>query len=321
MNELQLLNAAWEQPAPPSAAAFQSARASLLDLANGDVRRAGRRWRMPRPGARLAVAVTAVAAAVAVIAGITVSGTRTPRSGSEPATLTAVVVLEKAAAAAQAQPFTAPRPGPWIYIKVLTCAPQFNFAKVRTRKPVGKVVGPNAPLVCTTGESWAPVYGTPAAAYQDNAPISYAALMALPKTPAGLLGWARRNAGPANGDAFQILDSLLYDNLLPPPIEAATFRALALIPGVTLIRDTTDIQGRPALGICYDIPGGWLRVEILLNPSTYAYLGERDVAIANYTTQTTGPRGRIVWGVRKGQVWMLIAREAAAVVDRPGQLP
>jgi hypothetical protein len=326
MDELQLLSAVWEQPDPPSAAAFSSARASLLDLASGDPRKAGHRRQAPWPKARVAAGLVAVVAGAAVVAGVVASGggkhPPSPGPSGSPASLTAAVVLDRAASAAAAQPFTPPRPDQWVYIEYQVSQPLTRGVPARAgQPPAGLVVGPHAPLHTQYQYWWAPADGKLTDFnLEEQQAIGYAGLLQLPKTPARLLAWARRTVPieyppPASGSAFDVLDSLLYNDLLPPSVEATIFHALALMPGVTLTRHTTGIQGGLAIGISY-IDGGWERVEILLNPSTYGYLGERDVATADYTSGGPHP-----WTVRKGQVWRLIVRKAAAVVNHDGQLP
>ncbi|KAB2340540.1 RNA polymerase sigma factor [Actinomadura rudentiformis] len=60
------------------------------------------------------------------------------------------------------------------------------------------------------------------------------------------------------------------------------------------------------------------RTEIMIDPKTYAYLGERTVAIKNHTS--TGTDG--TWSVKKGAVLNLETRTASGrFVDRPGEVP
>lgn len=102
---------------------------------------------------------------------------------------------------------------------------------------------------------------------------------------------------------------------LPPAQEAATYRAMAKIPGVGLNRRAVDVQGRPAVAVFFIIEG-WLKSEILLDPVTYAYRGHRSIAVKDHTSPAS-PR----WTIKKGTIESQSARLAAGFVDRPGQRP
>jgi RNA polymerase sigma factor (sigma-70 family) len=58
-----------------------------------------------------------------------------------------------------------------------------------------------------------------------------------------------------------------------------------------------------------------IRVELILDPQTFYYLGERSVA----ANDASAPDGE--WEVAKGTVLSASARTSAAIVDRPGQRP
>jgi hypothetical protein len=144
----------------------------------------------------------------------------------------------------------------------------------------------------------------------------------IPLDPDALIAWAKKDApraGERDGKAFEILASLLNDNLVPPRQEAAVYRAMAKIPGVTLDRKTVDVAGRPALAVSRVIEG-FLRQEVLLDRTTYAYLGERSVVTKDHTgTGGTGDHG--TWTVEKGTIDVFSVRLAAAFVDQPGRRP
>ncbi|HEV2872938.1 MAG TPA: CU044_5270 family protein, partial [Actinomycetota bacterium] len=85
------------------------------------------------------------------------------------------------------------------------------------------------------------------------------------------------------GDTVQDRAFLLIDGMLqtvqPAEVRAALYQALAKIPGVTVVQGATDAAGRR--GVAFSraaaIEGsgssGWLRLEIILDPTTYHYLG------------------------------------------------
>jgi len=57
---------------------------------------------------------------------------------------------------------------------------------------------------------------------------------------------------PENLDAAVPLLNLLREAITPPPVSAALYRAAALIPGVTVVADTTDAIGRHGVAVALD---------------------------------------------------------------------
>lgn len=330
MNDLEILHDAWAEPDPPADAARAAARTALLDRAAAGPTPVARRFRLPRLGVRLAV-VGALAAAVA--AGVTVvqtaggadeHGRPRPVVPGLPAgpVANASEALERAAHAAETRAFTPPRPDQWIYIE--------------SRSRTGK--RPNGPLDDDPRETvvirtWKRADGTKQAMVEDGRlvvsesgppttpPSDYASLTALPADPQALLRWTYKQMGglgeTAEGrysTAYGMLGAILRDNVLPPKTEAAVFRAIKLIPGVTLVEGRVDAAGRPALGLGR-VAEGWLHEELLLDPATYAYLGERSVARKDHTAR--GLDGTM--SVRKGDLLNLTVRLKAGIVDEAGQ--
>jgi hypothetical protein len=62
------------------------------------------------------------------------------------------------------------------------------------------------------------------------------------------------------------------------------------------------------------IQEGYLHREVLIDATTYRYIGERTIAIKDHTS--TGEDG--TWQVRKGAILNLETRTGAAIVDAPG---
>jgi hypothetical protein len=108
---------------------------------------------------------------------------------------------------------------------------------------------------------------------------------------------------------------ILRNGVAPPKAEAAIFRAIKLLPGVTLNKDAVDLAGRKAVAVGL-VMGGYLRQEILLDQKTYRYLGERTVAIKDHTEHATDG----TWTTKKGGVINLDVRTASGIVDKPGQV-
>jgi hypothetical protein len=110
-----------------------------------------------------------------------------------------------------------------------------------------------------------------------------------------------------------MLSAILRDHVLPPKQEAALFRAIKQIPGVTLA-GKVDAAGRPAIALGRTTEG-WLREELLLDPTTYAYLGERSIAIKDHILKGGDGTAK----VKKGTLQLQSVRLAARIVDKPGQ--
>jgi hypothetical protein len=88
------------------------------------------------------------------------------------------------------------------------------------------------------------------------------------------------------------------------------------IPRVTV--ETVDIGGRPALALGLQT-SSWLREELLLEPDTYTYRGERSTvtrdAVIN-PEKAGNATGAVYQGSRLVVEWL-----TTAVVDRPGERP
>ncbi|MFI6908741.1 CU044_5270 family protein [Nonomuraea sp. NPDC050394] len=101
---------------------------------------------------------------------------------------------------------------------------------------------------------------------------------------------------------------------MPPRLEAAMFRALALIPGVRIEQGVSDAAGRSGLGVWLEGPGDaqpYRRYDIL-DSATYRYLGRRTVWLRD-EMHPDMPEPV----ARKGAVWST-ALLASVIVDRPG---
>ena len=126
---------------------------------------------------------------------------------------------------------------------------------------------------------------------------AYYALASLPTAPSQLLAAvakAAQSVGAANLAAgtpvashapknegqleFDYLSLLLWNAAggvgAPPKAEAAAFRAMAAIPGVTVQRGITDAAGNPAIGVSGD--GGY--DQLLLDPVSYQVTGLRQLS-------------------------------------------
>lgn len=340
--DLDALRQAWPQPAPPSPDAYTAARDALLQRAAATAPRRARRVHLPRAGRRAATIGMLAAAISAIALVLHPAGVEAPRSivpGMAVPAANAQALLGRAAEAAGNRAFTAPRPDQWVYIET-------RVQGVGNAAP-GEVQTPRTPLETRVDRSWTRADGKEVALFEDGKlvrsstgggmpPVDYATVATLPTDPDALLAWMYANMGDLHdsaegrhNSAYRLLGSLLAQNLVPPVQEAAVYRAMAKIPGVTVNPDAVDVDGRPAVAVAR-IEGGWVSHELLLDRSTYTYLGERAIASADYTAPEPGVRveegQKIInmghtYTIKKGTIMTLAVRLDIGVTDRPGVRP
>lgn len=147
---------------------------------------------------------------------------------------------------------------------------------------------------------------------------SYNSARSLPTDPDALLKKLydqERKVNPqaAKGDpdtdwgVYKELQQLVHEQLATPKLSAAIYRATAKIPGVTLVADATDADGRP--GVALALTHGGSRHEWIFDKRTYAYLGEREVLL------------KTAYGMKPGTVIGRTAVVERAVVDAKKELP
>ncbi len=103
--------------------------------------------------------------------------------------------------------------------------------------------------------------------------------------------------------------------VVPPKLSAAMYRVLQQLPGVHF-ESATDLAGRHGLGF-YLVLEGYYKLELVIDPDTYTYMGSKSVAIRDHAmTDTAGTRY-----VKKGHLLSWIALLGQAIVEKPGQLP
>jgi hypothetical protein len=318
MNDLQTLYEAWGAPDAPSPTACAQARAALLA-------RTKRRRSSRRRGLRLAaIGATALAGATGMILASDIGGDGRPQSGvpglpSVP--VASAAVLERAARHAAAAPFTPPREHQWFYFEAQFAGSEGSELRRTWRRAdggamawldgQGKLEVRNMELPKRRRALMPPAFGPLA---------SYKALAALPTDPDALLRWAyelAKNIEGAglteDGDVYSILNGILSDNVLPPELEAGIFRAIKKIPGVNL--EEVEVLGHHVLSL--SLTEGWLRQELLLDPDTYAYRGQRSTVVKDAVISPE-KAGNATGEIHKGHVVIAI-RLVTAIVDEAGQ--
>lgn len=205
----------------------------------------------------------AVSAAAACVVGIMVAV-----QSSAPVRLTVQLLADRASAAALAQPTV--NPGQWVYRQIVV------------------KWGPGSPNV--TENSWktandAAFYGqwSNGHGYRHGFP-DYFQIGSLPRDPAALDTYLENKSGgnAASDDraaaAFNDFDSLLSQFVLPPALQAEVYQALALLPGIQVDSHVTTIAGQAGIAFVKKATTKYSNGEIILNPSTYAYLAQADWA-------------------------------------------
>jgi hypothetical protein len=174
--------------------------------------------------------------------------------------------------------------------------------------------------------------------YNANATpqTAYNALASLPSKPRALLAVIARQVakvGPsvAPGSVvslyapkgrdeleFDYLAQLLWNSATgePPAAEAAVFRALAAIPGVSSQRGITDVVGRPAIGLSDN--GG--KTQLLLDPQIYQVIGMRAASTGTDPVRTMAGKGRKVSWPPKGTIIESMAWAQVTMVSGPGRI-
>ncbi|UUU24207.1 CU044_5270 family protein [Streptomyces sp. DSM 40750] len=310
-------------------------------------------WRRP---AFVAPAVAAaLTAAVVVGAAVTQDAAVPPRTGTDSATAparSAADLLERIARAAEKRPGPGPvRDDQFVYIKSTEDAVDATFDDTCVVQRV----------TLYDFESWTSVDGTlwgldrsyenGRKTYEEKqhpkskssgakAPMNYRAVRELPTDPEAMYKWLHtgRNARSRTDDsAFQTAGEILSENLVPPEVSAALFRAVAELPGVTAEFGVEDALGRGGIAIGRTPDEDRTeRIEWIFDEETLEYLGERRVRVApsgedagdeagdgagDDAGQGAERGGSTCPPVKDGTVLMSKAITEQAVVDKTGELP
>jgi hypothetical protein len=229
-----------------------------------------------------------------------------PKAVPSQGVLAARVLRDASAAASRVPPKTTPSPGQWIYSKLVqyeypqgTSSDENWITFDGTKSAYYESSG--GPITVHTSPTAPPanIKSDPLAAFNTDATpqTAYYALASLPAAPRQLLATVDKvveAAGGANLVAgnpvasqtpknkgqleFDYLSLLLWNAAggvgAPPKAEAAAFRAMAAIPGVTVQRGITDAASNPAIGVSDD--GGY--DQLLLDPVSYQVTGLRQLS-------------------------------------------
>ncbi|MFF1511547.1 CU044_5270 family protein [Streptomyces sp. NPDC058326] len=291
----------------------------------------GRRF-LARPGVRR-TALVGLAAGVVAATLVATSGGQGVRTQPVRA-MTVAQVLDAAAVAAAKGPDREPALHQWVYtdnvVCMADCGHQPSWVRYDGVKgaSVGKTFETGDRTVVSVGDRFFARPGKVGSRPRETREV----LSRLPTDPHELLervstdpffaGGADPNAGPSQGKLHnfmaeqppavtpgaqfaRILNILQSAPTIPPRINAALYRALALIPGAELVSTPMrDAAGRSGITIAFDFHDRLRTREYLfLDPHTYAYRGFRHDWHGERSFSNS------------------FARVATGVVDHPGQAP
>jgi len=232
-----------------------------------------------------------------------------------------------ASRAAAAAPAFDPQPHQWIYTKFLNAS--------STAGETGALLGP--PNERTTVRLWKRADGRKSAGIQDGKLVvsgllgspggwpsaSYSYLDSLPDDPAKLKTIIAANmksdnyvVGSGQTGIFNEIENLMRSVVLPPRLSAGLYGVLATLTHVHFDPSVTDLAGRHGLGL-YMVQEGYLKVEFVINPKTYAYMGDLYVTVKAHTS--VGMDETVHYS--KGQIlgWSALLR--SGIVQHAGQIP
>ncbi|WP_406372583.1 CU044_5270 family protein [Streptomyces sp. NBC_00647] len=305
----------------PDRARLAEGRDRLSSAAGrGRGRRLRADWRFAAVGA--AAALTAVAVLASGLGGgghsgaeRTVPATRTvPGSVKE--------VLERAASTLErADPPPTPHAGQWVYEKKLSTTPGM-WPKSKAAQPEPE-----------PQEHWVryadPRFENGKEGDDRSMRERLRFLDELPDDPAAVLKKVRayypsgKGSPESEGEQdMSALRVLFKSQPIPPQALAKLYRALAAVPGVEVTDHLVrDLAGRDVLAVGHDVKGQKVRREILIDPHTYQYLGDRWIVVKDYKDSFPGADDTPDRPWKAGDLMFQNALLATGIVDHKGDRP
>ena len=262
----------------------------------------------------IAVAGSAALAA-AVAATVFITGQDAPaRPTTAPtptAAETAAVLLARIADAAASQPAPTVRDNQFMYIR--------SEESDQGQKPYERQVWLPVANICVTGllkEDGSEKVEYPSKPsdwnnYAFRCPSEghlgeiYRLLQSLPTNPTTLPNYLKSQKIYTNDDPLQEIFDTLTENIMPPAVAAAFYRAAAQLPGAIIVPDATNAAGRPGIGITWPSPnpGRVDQMELIFDKTTLQNIGAEQ------------------FNAKTGAVDFKIAPLQRAFVDKAGELP
>ncbi|MFD5102863.1 CU044_5270 family protein [Streptomyces albidochromogenes] len=307
----------------PDRARLAEGRERLSSAAGrGRGRRLRADWRLAAVGA--AAALTAVAVLASGLGGVGHRGAeRTAPATTRTVPGSVKEVLERAASTVErADPPPAPHAGQWVYNKMLSASPP-DWPKSAARpEPEPE-----------PEEHWTryadPRFENGKEGDDRSLRERLRFLDELPDDPAAVLKKVRAYYPSGKGNpesegehAMRALSVLFASQPIPPQALAKLYRALAAVPGAEVTDHLVrDLAGRDALAVGHDEKGQKVRREILIDPHTYQYLGDRWIVVKDYKDTFPGADDTPDRPWKVGDLMFQNALLATGVVDDKGDRP
>ncbi|MFC9457572.1 CU044_5270 family protein [Streptomyces sp. NPDC056983] len=306
----------------PDRARLAEGRDRLSSAAGrGRGRRLRADWRLTAVGA--AAALTAVAVLASGLGGGGHGGAeRTVPAGTVPGSVQEM--LERAASTVErADPPPTPHAGQWIYEKKLSASPSIwpeSAAPQPEPEPKPR-------------EHWTryadPRFENGKEGDDRSMRERLRFLDELPDDPAAVLKKVRAYypSGKGNPESegehdMRALSVLFESQPIPPQALAKLYRALAAVPGAEVTDHLVrDLAGRDALAVGHDEKGQKVRREILIDPHTYQYLGDRWLVVKDYKDTFPGADDTPGRPWKAGDLMFQNALLDTGVVDHEGDRP
>ncbi|MFD8151611.1 CU044_5270 family protein [Streptomyces sp. NPDC059720] len=304
----------------PDRARLAAGRDRLTSAAGrGRGRRLRADWRLAAVGA--AAALTAVAVLASGVGGRGHDGAeRTVPTTTRTVQGSAKEVLERAASTVErTDPPPTPHAGQWIYVKKLSAGPGVWPDTAGRPEPEPE-----------PEERWTryadPRFENGKEGDDRSMRERLRFLDELPDDPAVVLKKVRAyypGEGASEGEeAMRALSVLFASQPVPPQALAKLYRALAAVPGVKVTdRLVRDLAGRDALAVGHAEKGQTVRREILIDPHTYQYLGDRWLVVKDHKDMFPGADDTPDRLWKAGELMFQNAFLATGVVDHKGDRP
>lgn len=318
MDELTLLRHTRDDIEPPRDA-LNRGRAALLERTGESKRPSVRTNASPRPGMKFAIGGLSALGAAALATGLVLTnvvGLAGWRGGADPA---AAAVLDDAAASAIVTVDPVLKPGQYLEVRTsgvhlvdgqsgdITASFQYGsedalYLPADTDEDWVWVRGPQK-LVNTFGkdseavaEEWwqdvsssasfetGDILRAPGGAFYGGSPgAGLDDVDALPRDPYRLLNYIYRvtlGTGPSpDTQALVYIADHLRIGAVPADLRAAMYQAAAMIPGVRFVDDQATLNGTTGVAIGR-VENAWgTRFEIIIDPDTGAFIGNREVLL------------------------------------------
>ncbi len=260
--------------------------------------------------------------AVALAAALLIAPTL-PWWGGPPAVRAqAAQILDRAAVTARHQPVLTARPSQFVFTRVLESAAGISVSRsgrtsVAIRRELSETwlsaSGARTGLVRFQPRT-SPLPGHPAGPWQtsilgsDRQHPAY--LPGLPTSADAMLGYLYRNSqggNPPDQQAFITAGDLIRASYLRPAALAAVFEAVARIPGVVVVHGAATVNGTRGIAVQRIFQG--ISSQLIFDPRTYAFVGERQVVV------------RGLQGIKVGTVMDATTVRTVTIVDHAGQQP